>query len=161
MSHNKELKARLIDEARSASALDHPKILFIYDVAETSCGELFIAMAYHQGVTLHAELGCQVRYSQSNVSSASGAAGKFQGLGPFGTYDMAATVAEWCRNESGSGGARYQLDGGFNTSPSEYFEPQWLPPFHRAANAGFRCVRNTAPLPAEAAAERRLTIRDF
>ena len=70
-------------------------------------------------------------------------------------------MAEWCRNESGSGGARYQLGGGFNTPASEYFEPQGLPPFHRAANAGFRCVRNTAPLPAEASAERRLIIRDF
>jgi eukaryotic-like serine/threonine-protein kinase len=99
--------------------------------------------------------------AQSNFSTAAGPDGKYQGLGPFGTYDMAGSVAEWCRNESGSGGARYQLGGGFNTSPSEYFEPQGLPPFHRAANAGFRCVKNTAPLPAEAAAERRLTIRDF
>jgi hypothetical protein len=35
------------------------------------------------------------------------------------------------------------------------------PPFHRAANAGFRCARNTGALPAEAMAERRQTIRDF
>ncbi len=41
------------------------------------------------------------------------------------------------------------------------FRPGGLLPFHRGANAGFRCVRNSAPLPAEALAERRQTIRDF
>jgi len=35
------------------------------------------------------------------------------------------------------------------------------PPLHRAANSGFRCVRNTAALPAQATAERRQTIRNF
>ena len=35
--------------------------------------------------------------AQSNFSTASGPAGKYQGLGPFGTYDMAGSVAEWCR----------------------------------------------------------------
>ncbi len=105
---------------------------------------------------------CVARYviPQSNFSTNSAPVGKYQGIGPWGTYDMAGNVAEWCRNESG-GGARYQLGGGWNAPPSEYFEPGGLPPFHRAANAGFRCVRNTEPLPAGAMAERRLVARDF
>ncbi len=96
----------------------------------------------------------------SNFSASPAPVGKYQGVGPFGTYDMAGNVAEWCRNESG-GGSRYLLGGAFSTETTEYFEPGGAPPFLRAANNGFRCVRNTGPLPPETLAERRQTVRDF
>lgn len=96
----------------------------------------------------------------SNFGPVAAPVGTYQGVGPLGTYDMAGNVAEWCKNESG-GGTRYILGGGLSTSTTEYFEPAGLPPFHRAANEGFRCVRNTADLPASASAERRQNIRDF
>ena len=55
MRHDPELKRRLSEEARAASALDHPNIVVIYDIDETP-GDLFIAMAFHEGVTLREKI---------------------------------------------------------------------------------------------------------
>ena len=87
-------------------------------------------------------------------------AGKYAGLGPFGTSDMAGNLSEWIWNEGG-GGTRYILGGAWNTSSSDYWEPAQMLPWNRIANEGFRCVRNTAALPAAATAEVVFPIRDF
>ena len=52
LRHEPELKRRLGEEARAASTLDHPNIVVIHDIEETPDGDLFIAMAFHEGVTL-------------------------------------------------------------------------------------------------------------
>jgi serine/threonine protein kinase/formylglycine-generating enzyme required for sulfatase activity/predicted esterase len=52
MRHNEELKQRLTQEARAASALDHPNIVVVHAIDETQGGDLFIAMALHEGATL-------------------------------------------------------------------------------------------------------------
>jgi len=52
LSGDAESKSRFIQEAQSASGLDHPNICTIYDIGETPDGELYIAMAYYDGETL-------------------------------------------------------------------------------------------------------------
>ncbi len=48
-------KARFVQEARAASALDHSNIATVYDIGEVD-GELFIVMALYEGETLQQRL---------------------------------------------------------------------------------------------------------
>ena len=52
ISPDAEEKERFIREAKAASALDHPNIGTIYEIAETDDRQMFIAMAYYEGETL-------------------------------------------------------------------------------------------------------------
>ena len=52
---SREGAARLLREARAASALDHPHIATIYQVGDHA-GQPFIAMAHYEGETLEARL---------------------------------------------------------------------------------------------------------
>jgi serine/threonine protein kinase/formylglycine-generating enzyme required for sulfatase activity len=65
--------------------------------------------------------------------------GSYQGIGAFGTFDMAGNVREWCWNEIG--GQRYLRGGAWD-------EPEWLfsdmdsrIPLDRSPENGIRCVR--------------------
>ena len=78
---------------------------------------------------------------QSSNFSAKGPApvGSYPGLGPFGTYDMAGNVKEWCFNEVGD--RRYIL-GGASTDPVYmYQEADARLPFDRSATNGIRLVK--------------------
>jgi predicted Ser/Thr protein kinase len=52
LSADRKAALRLIDEARAASALDHPHIITIYEIGEAADARLFLAMAYYEGETL-------------------------------------------------------------------------------------------------------------
>ncbi|MES1245556.1 MAG: protein kinase [Acidobacteriota bacterium] len=49
-------KARFLQEARAASALDHPNICTVYEVGETEDGQLYLAMPWYEGETLRARI---------------------------------------------------------------------------------------------------------
>jgi eukaryotic-like serine/threonine-protein kinase len=86
--------------------------------------------------------------------------GTFQGLGPYGTYDMAGNVREWVLNDTGDG-TKFILGGAWNSQTYLYADPQALSPLDRSPENGFRCVRNTAPMPAEALRPVKALERDF
>lgn len=53
---DEQARAALVNEARTASALDHPNIGTIYGIEETSRAHQFIVMAYYEGQTLAQKL---------------------------------------------------------------------------------------------------------
>jgi serine/threonine protein kinase/Tol biopolymer transport system component len=56
LTRDPEAKARFLQEARAASALDHPNICTIHEIGETPAGQLFLAMACYDGETLKKRL---------------------------------------------------------------------------------------------------------
>jgi dienelactone hydrolase len=98
---------------------------------------------------------------ESNISR-SGVApvGSFNGLGPYGTYDMAGNVREWTESTT-SKNAYFILGGAWKSQTYLYVDPEALSPFDRSPTNGFRCVRNTTPLPSEVARPVKTLERDF
>jgi len=56
LSQSEEEQKRFIHEAKAASALDHPNICKIYEINETENGEMFIAMAFYEGISLQEKI---------------------------------------------------------------------------------------------------------
>ena len=56
METNEEARLRFLLEARAISALDHPNVCTLYEIGETDCGRMFLAMAFVDGGTLRDRL---------------------------------------------------------------------------------------------------------
>jgi dienelactone hydrolase/predicted Ser/Thr protein kinase len=96
----------------------------------------------------------------SNVGGSGPAAvGSNQGLGPFGTHDMAGNVREWCWNDSTREGQRFILGGGWN-DPAYSFSAGAVtqPPFDRSASNGFRCIRYLGETQNQATSARTISL---
>ncbi|HTV13781.1 MAG TPA: protein kinase [Acidobacteriaceae bacterium] len=97
----------------------------------------------------------------SNVkSNGPSAAGAYQGIGPYGNYDMAGNVREWIAN-SVDGDNLLILGGSWRTPNYLFTNPEALTPFDRSDTNGFRCVRNLGPMPQAATAPIHKIGRDF
>jgi hypothetical protein len=98
----------------------------------------------------------------SNIPGGGPAAvGAYKGVGPYGTYDMAGNVREWVSNPDDNDN-RFILGGSWKSPSYFYYSPETLSAFDRSPENGFRCVKNTTPLPQAATAPiKRVEARDF
>ena len=72
-------------------------------------------------------------------------AGERQGLGPWGTLDMAGNVKEWCANLVQGADMRYILGGGWNEPRYRYADADARNPWERLPTFGVRLIKNLGP----------------
>jgi tRNA A-37 threonylcarbamoyl transferase component Bud32/dienelactone hydrolase len=94
-------------------------------------------------------------------SDAPASAGSFLGLSPFGNYDMAGNLKEWCWNSVRE--LRYSLGGAWTDAPFEFMtmDSNAQTPFTRSPTLGFRGMKIVEPFPAAAMENVERPVVDF
>ena len=111
----------------------------------------------HQWRTAAGFAGSAWILPRSNFESDRARAVGLGGMGPFGTFDMAGNVREWCINAEAHGSRRHILGGAWNDNSWAFSDRSTADPFDRSPTNGMRLVRNigqdsntailTAPAP--------------
>jgi formylglycine-generating enzyme required for sulfatase activity/tRNA A-37 threonylcarbamoyl transferase component Bud32/dienelactone hydrolase len=85
----------------------------------------------------------------------------FAGMSPYGTFDMAGNVREWCANAVGA--KRYILGGGWSDEEYQFTDAYAQDPFDRSTINGIRLMKPLKEDPKAALAMRPLAAaeRDF
>ncbi len=75
-------------------------------------------------------------------------AGKYTGMNPYGTFDLAGNVKEWAWNAADARGSRrYILGGAWNEPVYMFNDPDAQSPWSRLPNYGIRCVKYLSDVP--------------
>ena len=85
--------------------------------------------------------------------------GRRSALSPFGSYDMAGNVKEWCFNETV--GRRFLLGGAWTDANYMFREADAQDAFVRLPGFGFRCARYVKPVASALTASIPVLARDY
>jgi dienelactone hydrolase len=98
---------------------------------------------YHWNRGAGAENFAEILVQSNFESDGPAPVGAHAGLGPFGNYDMAGNVKEWCWNATGD--KRYTLGGGWNESAYLFTDLDAQPPMDRGPSQGVRLALYDEP----------------